>query len=346
VKVTWLALEWPREGHHSGGVGRYVARLGERMRDLVDLTVVAYADAVPMPGVRMLTLDPPRSRMDRFYLSPARARRLVAGSEPDVLHGHGDDWLAPGSLPWMRSFYGSSWNEAMSSTGLRRANHMLLAGTEALSARRADLRLGIAPESVDRFRCQHVFPPFLPTQTVTARAPGSVPEVAFIGSHQGRKRGHLVEAAVAAMNVGRDEPVRLTVVGPLDDAGSWAPWVDHRSGLDDAEVSAILARAWCLAAPSEYEGFGIPTIEAIGHGVAVVATSNPGTDYLAGIISDADSPLVVTSADEFGDVLRQQVEAGPRLTAHAQDRALHLVRTVGELGSGERLLSLYESIAR
>jgi hypothetical protein len=46
VKVAWLSLEWPRAGHHSGGVGRYTYRLAAQLRDMVALTVIAPHDAL------------------------------------------------------------------------------------------------------------------------------------------------------------------------------------------------------------------------------------------------------------------------------------------------------------
>jgi len=51
-------------------------------------------------------------------------------------------------------------------------------------------------------------------------------------------------------------------------------------------------RAWVVAAPSTYEGFGLPYLEAMSCGTAVIATPNPGSrevlgDGYAGLVEDA-----------------------------------------------------------
>ena len=48
-------------------------------------------------------------------------------------------------------------------------------------------------------------------------------------------------------------------------------------GRVDAEKLAELYRkAWVFCLPSTYEGFGVPYIEAMASGTAVVASTNPG----------------------------------------------------------------------
>jgi glycosyltransferase involved in cell wall biosynthesis len=48
----------------------------------------------------------------------------------------------------------------------------------------------------------------------------------------------------------------------------------------DAELERLYAEAWVFCLPSTYEGYGIPYVEAMARGAAVVATPNPGSARL------------------------------------------------------------------
>jgi phosphatidyl-myo-inositol alpha-mannosyltransferase len=54
-------------------------------------------------------------------------------------------------------------------------------------------------------------------------------------------------------------------------------WIARPS---DDELRRLYRRAWVLCLPSAYEGLGIPYLEAMGAGTPVVATPNPGAEYL------------------------------------------------------------------
>src|SRR5690606_2157714 len=149
---------------------------------------------------------------------------------------------------------------------------------ERRSASRATLKLGIAPESLELLGCDAILPPYFGVPA-GMREPSETPTVAFIGSFGGRKQGSVAQAAVGELRAALGD-VGLTVIGPASDAASWAPWVEHRSGLSDDEVADALRRSWVLVSPSAYEGFGIPVLEALDHGLPVVAHPNPGSTYL------------------------------------------------------------------
>ena len=77
ITVVWLALEWPRHSRHSGGVGRYLMRLAYHLKDRVDLVVIGLDGAIPLEGIRLVTLPAPRTRFHRFYVSPWQARSVL-----------------------------------------------------------------------------------------------------------------------------------------------------------------------------------------------------------------------------------------------------------------------------
>ncbi len=72
---------------------------------------------------------------------------------------------------------------------------------------------------------------------------------------------------------------------------------------DDAQLADLYRRAWVFAYPSTYEGFGLPYLEAMASGTAVVATPSAAAgrflaDGLGRIVADADFGSTV------GDLLR------------------------------------------
>ncbi|MEP6296776.1 MAG: glycosyltransferase family 1 protein, partial [Ilumatobacter sp.] len=121
----------------------------------------------------------------------------------------------------------------------------------------------------------------------TARANHGLPDefVLFVGTLEPRKNlSRLVEAMSAARSDGLDLP--LIVVG----ADGWG---DVRSGVDDPRVRflgsvsdtdlrGIFAAASVMAYPSEHEGFGLPVIEAMAQGTAVVTSRGTSTEEVAG----------------------------------------------------------------
>lgn len=344
LRVTWLCLEWPRVGQHVGGVGRYAMRLASDLSELVDLTVVCQPDPILAPGIDFAVVPTTGGRLDRYYRASWRSRRVVAQTLPAIVHSHGDDWLLRRSTPVVRSFHGSSWSEAKASTGLRRVNHALLALTEHVSARRADLKIGVGLEASEIFGCQHVTSPFVPKSAVPPNRPAPVPTALFIGSYRGRKQGWLAERAVANLRQSIDARSRLVVVGPASDCHSWEPWVEHHGGLTDAEVLELLAESWVLLSPSSYEGFGLPSVEGLESRLAVVALSNPGSRFVRSRGSN-DVPIeIVDDAEQFVASVARAVSRGPHLTNSQQEAATALVNDFAAMGSAETILGFYNSL--
>ncbi|MEE9094708.1 glycosyltransferase family 4 protein [Pseudarthrobacter phenanthrenivorans] len=337
MRITMLCLEWPSDTH-TGGVARYAYRMASQLAELVDLTIVTPEGGRDLPGARIVPVRKPRSRIDRFYLLPAVLRDIVKRQSPDLIHSFGDDFLIKrDGTPIVRSFFGSSWSEAKSSRGLRRINHSVLALTEKYTEARSSFRIAIAPETVDVFNCHMLMPPVSPVPQLV-REPTRSPSVVFIGSFNGRKRGSFAEQAVREVShrLGRD--VTFTVVGPADDKKYWHKSTVHLSNASDIEVQRLISKSWVLVSPSSYEGFGIPMFEALSLGVPTLATANPGSSYLAGLVRQGDALALAESDHDFMLMLEQRISRGPMLTDEASAAARTAVDALLNMASVPRLV--------
>ncbi|WP_372490242.1 glycosyltransferase family 4 protein [Nocardioides bruguierae] len=274
-----LALEWPAVDGHSGGVGRYSYRLAEQLRDEFQLTVVTGPNPRPLDGVALVSSGSLRGRVNRYYVAPIRVANVVKQLNPDVIISHGDDWSIPERTPLIRIFHGSALREAQSSSGIRALNHYVLSALESWSARKSSYRIAVGLESLNLFSCDQIIPPFWPVDCETG-SKSSGPSAVFVGSFHGRKRGHLAQEAWSGVRK-RWPDAQLTVFGPAEDKAYWEPWVTHVSGAPDHQVQRVMGESWILLAPSSYEGFGIPSAEALCAGTAVLATPNPGATFIA-----------------------------------------------------------------
>ena len=180
------------------------------------------------------------------------------------------------------------WFRAMSRrilTGLRKAA-VVFHNTEAVGEeiRRAGLidpdrlvhaPLGVAPEFAPGSTQPVVDLPWLAEL-------GGRPWVLHVGTCNKRKRIDVLLDVVAAVR--RTVPdLRLVKVG-----GEWsadhreriarlglADAITHVCGLSRAELAEVYRRAPVVLMPSEAEGFGLPVIEALACGAAVVASDIP-----------------------------------------------------------------------
>jgi len=111
---------------------------------------------------------------------------------------------------------------------------------------------------------------------------GGTPFILHVGSCIPRKRIDLLLEVFAAVRRAHPD-LRLVKVG-----GTWTPaqrkqiarlglagGVETRNGLKRGEVAALYRAASLVLLPSEAEGFGLPVIEALACGAAVVASDLP-----------------------------------------------------------------------
>jgi glycosyltransferase involved in cell wall biosynthesis len=159
-----------------------------------------------------------------------------------------------------------------------------------------------------------------------ARHRHELPEqfVLFVGSIEPRK--NLVRLATAV----RQTDLPLVVAG----AGGWGEVRDAIDGgsaqrddvrflgpVSDADLRGLYASATVFAYPSEREGFGLPVVEAMAQGAAVVTSRGTSTEEVAG------GAAILVDPFDVDDIARGVIEARDRrdeLAGPAQARAAAL----------------------
>jgi len=104
------------------------------------------------------------------------------------------------------------------------------------------------------------------------------PSILLVGTLHGRKRGDLLRRAFHEQIRPAIPNAELWgVCDAPDDARDPEESGEHWFGRVPLEqLRDLYRRAWVFCLPSSYEGFGVPYIEAMASGTAVVSTPNVG----------------------------------------------------------------------
>lgn len=146
------------------------------------------------------------------------------------------------------------------------------------------------------------------------RVPGRIVAIASADSPL-KGVAHLLES-VAKLRVERD--VELHLVSRIDPKSATARRIEDlgladavtlHSGLTDDELAALLASAEVMAVPSLYEGFSLPTVEALACGTPVVASRAGALPETVGDAARLVAPGDVGElTDALGDLLDEPAE--------------------------------------
>lgn len=143
-------------------------------------------------------------------------------------------------------------------------------------------------------------------------------------------------------------PYALVLAGPAGwrsedlerEVAAGGPGVVVRTGaLDPADLDAVYRGADALAYPSLYEGFGLPVVEAMARGVAVVASNASSIPEVAG-----DAALLVDPEDEgaLADALAR-VLGDPELRADLGRRGREQAARFSWAATARATLAAYRS---
>ena len=269
-----------------GGVGYQVAGLATALtRRGHRVTVFSFSPA--SPGDCFEVTSPAggssilQGKAARLLLAPiAFAGRSY--SEFDVVHAHGDNqFLWRRSVPIVRTFHGSAMDEAAHATRLRRKIAQRgLVPFEHVARRVATCTVGVSQNTAESVGpLDSIIPCGVDRELFRPGPKSQEPSILFVGTLGGRKRGRLIV-----------EVFRQVIQPALPSAELWlvadetavGEGIRNISSPSETDLAALYRRAWVLVHPSSYEGFGVPYIEAMASGTAIVSTPNAGAVELLG----------------------------------------------------------------
>lgn len=345
MQIALFHTTLPQPDRKPGGVAVAVDRLANALVKIGnEVTVYSLTDAPEdhrYAHERVLDDAPvgPRSRLARLLLLPA----LLNGfsfNQHDVLHLHGDDWFyLSRSIPTIRTFHGSALEEAQSADHWARALEQLFVyPLEHLADHMATLSAAVGPRTARIYDTPHLADNGVNRNTFHPGPKTPTPSVVYIGTWDGRKRGRFLYQTFVEEVLPQVPGARLHMVS---DACPSHDQVVHHDRPNDEELAALYRKAWVFAYPSRYEGFGIPYLEAMASGTAVLTSPNQGARY----VLDDGTYGVVSEDESFGtDLIRLLQDSDRRETLVR--RGLERTRAFSWTSVAERHETLYRQAVR
>jgi len=340
---------------------RQLARRGHRS-DVATLDYLFKTDErLPhyqrIDGVDVLRL--PSAGNARYFFAP-RLMELVP--RYDIIHVHGVDFFIdmlgtfkkmhgrPVVLSTHGGFFHTRWFPALKQTYFRTVTRTALRGVDrvlASSPQDEELFAQVSPR-VTLVENGIDYPAFA---AVEKRVSGD--SLVFIGRISKNKRVDRLLAMLARLREQRPG-ARLTVIGP-DWEGLQVELERQAAGLGvseavtftgvlpQAEMLEVLAGASAFVSASEYEAFGLSTVEAMATGTIPVVSGIPSfagliEDGVTGFLTDFSDPAAAGAA--VAGVLELPAEERRRLGDAAREAASHhdWSETAGQI------INIYEEV--
>lgn len=292
MRLAVLSSGLPTVGRKRGGIERIAHLMAQGLAERGHHVVVFSHDTAPAGAAYDVRPLPWKSFVDTWL-----GKRLTFGylgnilallpdiREFDAVIAHGDSLLLPlKRKPLVRVMHGSALQEALHASSPGRAALQVGVYVQELLTGIIERGTVAVSENAKRHNpfVHHMIANGVDTRIFRplAAAKTAAPSIVFVGAVDGRKQGRFLLDVFANIIRPSHPHAELMFVGS---PGPAMPGVSYHTGIDDAELASLYSRAWVYASPSTYEGFGLPYLEAMASGTAVVATSNPGSvEVLAG----------------------------------------------------------------
>ncbi|MEK0445240.1 MAG: hypothetical protein RLZZ399_561 [Verrucomicrobiota bacterium] len=241
-------------------------------------SVVVFSQSGASPDSRYaveVIRSPPPWRTFRF----AWDLRSVNFQGFDALHAHGDDWFLWGRKRprHVHTYHGWCLLESVHASRPREKLRMLgLSACEYASTALCDVAVAVSEHTrgmIPLKTCE-VIPNGVDLGVFhPGEAKSAAPSILFVGTLEGRKRGRMLLQKFRNDVLARIPEAELWMVCEERVEGPGVRWFGR---VSEVVLAELYRKAWVFCLPSSYEGFGIPYVEAMASGTAVVATPNPG----------------------------------------------------------------------
>jgi glycosyltransferase involved in cell wall biosynthesis len=321
-----LSPTLPVEGQKRGGIERAAHTLAQGLAERGHQVSVFSHDAAPSGAAYDVRPLPWRS-----FVNTWAGRRLTMGylgnvlallpdyAAADVIIAHGDSLLLPlKGKPVLRVMHGSALREATHASSIGRAALQFGVFLQELVTAATTPGTVAVSETARRDNpfIRHVIPHGVDDRIFRAapREKTTTPSIVFVGARTGRKRGRFLTDIFTRVIRPAVPAAQLLFVGP---EGPAIDGVTYFTGVSDAQLATLYRSAWLYASPSSYEGFGLPYLEAMACGTAVVATPNPGSREVIGpepngglVVDDGEFPAAVLELLQNGPAREARERAG------------------------------------
>ncbi|HEX3840626.1 MAG TPA: glycosyltransferase family 4 protein [Acidimicrobiales bacterium] len=291
----------------------------------------------------------------QFATESVMARWLAARPEPLVVNYHSA--TPPGYfIPWNNGIARLQVQSLLELADI--APHADL-GVAVSEFDAAELRAAGCPSTVVIPVANVTYPPIAPDPETLerleeerrARGPGA--SWLSVGRLAPNKGHHDVVAALFVARMTTDPDAHLTLVGAPSEPNyahalrryanslGLSDAVDFVSGIDGTQLAAYYRASDVLVMLSDHEGFGVPLIEAMGHGTPVVAYDAGAVAEIlgdAGVLLEKKHPRHVASA--IHRLLAEPAEVA-RLVAQGRER----VEAMDLQNAGNRLVAAVRALS-
>ncbi len=308
MKIAFFSASLPESNRKLGGVEVAVHRLANELTKK-DGDEICVFSLCPLPDDTLFrheylfpNISLLKTKIGTWFILPFLLN-FIDFREFDIVHLHGDDWFyIHRVIPSIRTLHGSAWHEAKTATSLKRKlAQAIIYPLEHISARLATISLAVGEDTEKIYRLNHKIDNGVDLEKFYPGVKTIEPSILFVGTWKGRKRGEFIFDIFIKYVLPKYPTAILWMA--IDFCPSHPNVIDLKFPKDE-DFAELFRKAWVFAYPSIYEGFGIPYVEALASGTAIISSSNTGAKY----ILDDGKYGVIADDDSFGQCLIELIE--------------------------------------